>query len=66
MKKLPDQWAKFYGMNIVDADGWPNRDLSQPVDLEEFLNRIVSSTIVPIHNKRYGEFERILTFSSKQ
>lgn len=65
-QKNSNQWAEFFGFEIVDADGW-GRDgnhypLDKPISCEDFINRAVESTIFPTDRDRYKVFESLLTF----
>lgn len=64
-KKLPEEWAKHFGFEIYDPDGWRSkvgelepRPIDEPVSEQEFIMRAAISTINPVYNfpaKRYAE-----------
>jgi hypothetical protein len=40
-------WAELLGVLILDADGWESREeMLQPIDLREFMRRIMRCTIM--------------------
>lgn len=48
----PEKWAELLEIRIIDPDGWRGHrfdDFKQPIDLEEFVQRVNKSTIAPVH-----------------
>jgi hypothetical protein len=47
----PQEWGKLLDVEIIDPDGWRGRDskpLTEPIGLQEFINRLSESTIMPV------------------
>jgi hypothetical protein len=52
----PAEWAIFFGLEIVDNDGWRGiggKDMYEPIDVYEFVERVNVSTVLPICQERY-------------
>jgi len=48
--RIPGYWCKKYGLEIMDPDGWAGRyrkSLNEPINLKEFINRYIRSSIDP-------------------
>ena len=54
-RHTPQEWATLLEIEIIDPDGWRGHrfdDFNQPVDLEEFTERIARCTIAPVNAAR--------------
>jgi hypothetical protein len=51
----PTEWNNFFGIEILDNDGWRNSesDFTKPIGLEEYISRMVKSTIHIVDSNRY-------------
>uniref|UniRef100_A0A6M3JVU2 Uncharacterized protein n=1 Tax=viral metagenome TaxID=1070528 RepID=A0A6M3JVU2_9ZZZZ len=49
----PNEWAKEENIKILDPDGWrnDNKDFNEPITYDEYLQRMVRSTICPLSTK---------------
>ena len=41
----PVEFAEKLGIKILDADGWDNKDINEPITIKEFTERIVFCTL---------------------
>ena len=53
-------WLDFFGIELIDADGWIDHELTELIDVVTFAERISISTIRVIDKERY----KLLTFLS--
>ena len=53
----PTEWAEFFGIEIVDPDGWRDNGISgnfdKTIDLMGFINKMNISTIQIVNNDKY-------------
>jgi hypothetical protein len=47
-------WARFFGVEILDNDGFPSFEMQSPVTLVEFLKGINECTIDIENEERYA------------
>jgi len=43
-KLKPSVWAKANGIEILDIDGWYDKNFEEPITEEEFFDRAMEST----------------------
>jgi len=59
-RHTPTEWANFFGIEIIDADGWEDReDFAKPITINEFDDKIVGSTIRVANWILYRNYEFI-------
>lgn len=40
----PAEWCQKFHLQIIDADGWSNKDFKEPISENEFFERVCDST----------------------
>lgn len=43
-EKFPQEWCEEYDIEIIDADGWKDKSISQKITKKEFVERCFQST----------------------
>ena len=51
MKRTPAEWEAIHEIEILNADGWKDKSLLEPITEAEFNERINESTIYPLRTK---------------
>jgi len=44
----PGQWCKLLDVAVLDADGWKDKSIIEPIGLQEFILRLSECTIFPV------------------
>jgi hypothetical protein len=52
-------WLYFFGIELIDADGWRHHELTELIDVVTFCERISQSTINITDNTKYQLFTDI-------
>lgn len=55
--KTIHEWAKIFGIEIIDNDGFDRMKEEEPVTLERFVKGAAECTIFPVDKARFAVLE---------
>jgi len=59
--RTPTQWCDFFGVFVIDPDGWRDRELSfyEPITCDMFLDMFRRSTVKIVDQQKYYQWKHV-------